>query len=207
MKRKILGLLLMMLFIATAVFARYDKTYQSWEVRKDKNTGEKIRIINGKKWIMVRFRINIPYVKAYAKARKDYVTTKAASVGPDHKYYTTYTNNIGYYGDNHETMTRGKTLKSVRVFGDFNGWFQQLGGAKTYKLIPSNGNPDTWYTKKLVPFRKYNSVKKNRYKFILDYGTKVVDGVEADDFAYIEDPKGDSKGDDGFGGFNSTFKY
>jgi hypothetical protein len=202
MKARTLAIAILAIFLITpALSAQLDKNYKSYELMQEKTEG-------GRTIGYYRFRLNIPLAMEYMRERLKW-SQEMAEKSKGTEYYTAYTNNIGYYRDNLAKMTSGKELKGVRMFGDFNSWYQQALGDNVYELIPSRANPQTYYTQKLVPFRKYRSPRNNRYKFILDYGEiKLADGSVTDNFAYVEDPlSGDNKGDDGFGGFNSFFTY
>lgn len=174
-------------------YASRDASYTSWE---------RMQTDVASKTMYIRFRINIPYTIEYIKRR--ITETEAAirtTTDPDRqsmlrRNWTNYTYSLG-------RMQSGKPLLGIYIFGDFNNWKTAVSTVPN-KFEPSSGNPDTWYTKTLVPITYFNSAThKYRYKYVLNYGT-LPDGN--DDYVYIEDPRSELKSDDGFGGFNSYFK-
>lgn len=195
-KRVLLGCVLFLAVgvFVTVLYASRDAAYTSWEV---------MQTDTATKTMQVRFRINIPYTIEYIKQRiastetAIRTTTDPERVAMLRRNWTNYTYNLG-------RMQSGKPLIGIWVFGDFNTWKTAVSSVPN-SLERTSSNPDTWYTKTLVPMQYYTSAtKKYRYKFVLNYGT-LPDGT--DDFVYIEDPRCNGmRADDGFGGFNSYFQ-
>jgi hypothetical protein len=161
-KRLILGCVL---FLAIGVFvtvlhASRDAAYTSWEVMQTDTAS---------KTMYVRFRINIPYTIEYIKQRiADTESLIRSTTDPNASRCLQELDEL--YLQSHQNAGR-QAYPSHLGFGDFNTWKTAVSSVPN-TLERTSSNPDTWYTKTLVPMQYYTSAtKKYRYKFVIDYGT------------------------------------
>ena len=167
-----------------------DSAYKNLEIKEKKGTT-----------MYVAFRINMPYAIQYVENQLAGFKKKLETAEKGKKALQTKITN---YSVTLNLLKKNK-VKRICVFGDFNGWLT-FASEKPNILKPGTANPDTWYTPNAVPFLVSGPGEKLRYKFVLDIGKPYIaaDGKDQE-YIYLEDPKNNSKSDDGFGGFNSEF--
>ncbi|URA09609.1 hypothetical protein [Thermospira aquatica] len=193
MKR--LWLFLALSLISSSLFAALTKDYVSYEIMEKKGNT-----------IYVRFRVNVPYLIQFAKDQIQ-VTKNQIAKEKNPRKKAKLEEILAHYEQHYDLLSKNK-VKAICVFGDFNGW-ATFASEIPNKLEPTSKNPDTWYTKILVPFViKPGEKMQLRYKFVIDVGVqyKAKDG-KPQDYLYLEDPINPNKDLDGFDGYNSYFVY
>ncbi len=193
MKR--LWLLVALSLISGSLFAALTKDYVSYEIMEKKGNT-----------IYVRFRVNVPYLIQFAKDQIQ-VTKDQIAEEKNPRKKAKLEEILAHYEQHYELLSKNK-VKAICVFGDFNGW-ATFASEIPNKLEPTSKDPDTWYTKTLVPFVvKPGEKMQLRYKFVIDVGVqyKSKDG-KPQDYLYLEDPINPNKDLDGFDGYNSYFIY
>ncbi|NPV37961.1 hypothetical protein BREVNS_1995 [Brevinematales bacterium NS] len=193
MKR--LWLMVVFSLLSGMLFAELDSSYVSYEIMETKGNT-----------IYVRFRVNVPYLIQYTKEQIQ-VTKDLIAKEKNPRKKGKLEEILAHYEQHYELLSKNK-VKAICVFGDFNGW-ATFASEIPNKLEPTSKNPDTWYTKTLVPFIvKPGEKMQLRYKFVIDVGVqyKSKDG-KPQDYLYLEDPRNPNKDLDGFDGYNSYFVY
>ncbi len=194
--KKVFFILAVVFFGTSLMFSALDSSYVSYEQKEVKGST-----------VYMRFRLNIPYAIKYIEGQVTWLEGKIKTETSPRKLKS-YQKSKGNYDIMLSIMKNPKNkVKNIYVFGDFNAWMT-AGSDKPNKLEPTSKDPDTWYTKTLVPFIVTQKGEQLRYKFVIDYGFtfKALDGTDQE-FVYLEDPRNNDKSPDGFGGYNSSFTY
>jgi len=193
MKR--LWFMVALVLFSSTMFAALDTNYVSYEIMEKKGNT-----------IYVRFRVNVPYLIQFAKDQIQ-VTKDQIAKEKNPRKKAKLEEILAHYEQHYDLLSKNK-VKAICVFGDFNGW-ATFASEIPNKLEPTSKNPDTWYTKTLVPFVvKPGEKMQLRYKFVIDVGVQYTskDG-KPQDYLYLEDPLNPQKDLDGFDGYNSFFVY
>ncbi len=203
--KKVMFILMMVTAFITTGFAKEAASYKSLEFVS--TSPEKLE---------VKFRVNVQTAYDYlakrlqdqkAKLQKEIKSYGFAFFGEDKKKKEEAKINLAKKEKEIAILAeyKGKTPQKVMVAGQFNAW-KTLSSKIPNQMVGTNLG---LYESQPMSFDRKSPKFKYPYKFVLYYGTRL-EGSETTFVEYwIDDPiaPAENKLEDGFGGFNSFFKY